>query len=154
MIDTCWAISSTSRVISIFIDVVIFVDVLNCRPQWYNMQQYSKASLQAELNLTLERRNLTIFSGWKKGVCILYAIIDRRTIISLTKSITWKCGCSKVQITGPGRRKEQLSCSKLKLQFLTDSEAECSCTQSQLLGWLRIKRRRVYALSTKFTFYW
>ena len=85
---------------------------------------------------------------------MLYAIIDRRTIISLTKSMTWKRGCSKVEIKGPGRRKEQLSCSELKLQFLTDSEVERSCSQSELLGWLMIKKTRAYALSTKLTFYW
>ena len=62
--------------------------------------------------------------------------------------MTCKCGCSKVEITGPARRKEQLSCSKLKLQFLNDSEAESSCTQSELLGWLRIKKTGAYALST------
>ena len=94
------------------------------------------------------------FSGLKKCVLILHAIIDRRTIDSLRKSMTWKSGRSKNEITGPGRRKEQFSCSKLKLQFLIDSEVESSYTQSELLGWLRIKKTRVYVLSTRLTFYW
>ena len=92
------------------------------------------------------------FQWFKKSVLILYSIIDRRMIDSLTKSMKWKSGRSKNEITG--RRKEQLSCSKLKLQFLNDSVVERSCSQSELLGWLRMKKTRAYVLSTKLKFYW